>query len=442
MNSDQTPLPRPDLSHLPRMGGLPFLGKTIGFLRDPNRVYRDGVAQHGSVFRITVLGSDWVVLAGPDALEHVYLNKDGAFSAREGLRAFAPYFAGSLLHRDGDDHRTHRRVMQSAFRSSAMQGYLDAMNGAIATELPIWPSDQRTKIAPLVKRLTLGMAAEVFMGLRNPDEIKRMNRLFLTQVAGTTAPIRAPLPFTAMRRGLDAKAAILATLAGLIESRRKGGGRDLFSEICRSAETEWQPDEITNHFNFLLVAAHDATTTALLTMLWATAKDATLQMRIQAEVDALPPGPLDLTGAASLDLIDCTYREALRLMAPSAFTARAVVQDTTWQGRQLPKGTRVAICPGPVMLSADLWTDPTGFDPDRFGPGREEHRSHPFAWSPFGGGAHKCIGMHFAGLQVKAIMVEIFRRWTVEMAPADDPVWKPLPTPTPKNRLPLTFKRR
>ena len=40
------------------------------------------------------------------------------------------------------------------------------------------------------------------------------------------------------------------------------------------------------------------------------------------------------------------------------------------------------------------------------------------AFEPFGGGVHKCIGMHFAGMQVRAIFHELLRtyRWSV---PAD-----------------------
>ncbi|WP_312878760.1 cytochrome P450, partial [Amycolatopsis echigonensis] len=41
----------------------------------------------------------------------------------------------------------------------------------------------------------------------------------------------------------------------------------------------------------------------------------------------------------------------------------------------------------------ECWTDPDTFDPDRFAPHRRENHSHRFAWVPFGGGVHKCIGM-------------------------------------------------
>jgi len=40
----------------------------------------------------------------------------------------------------------------------------------------------------------------------------------------------------------------------------------------------------------------------------------------------------------------------------------------------------------------ELWTNPEKFDPERFAEPRSEHKKHRYAFAPFGGGAHKCIG--------------------------------------------------
>jgi cytochrome P450 len=60
---------------------------------------------------------------------------------------------------------------------------------------------------------------------------------------------------------------------------------------------------------------------------------------------------------------------------------------------------------------------------------------------PFGGGAHKCIGLHFADMQVKAILHQVLLkyRWRV---PADYVM--PVDTtslPVPKDGLPVTLER-
>lgn len=436
---------RPNLRHIPGPRTLPFLGKTLGFALDPYGTYFKQVARFGDVFRMTVFGETWVVLAGPDALGHVYLNRDGIFSAQQGLKAFAPIFSGGLLHRDDLDHRAHRRVMQAAFRAPALASYLVLMNGEIARLLDDWRADERFRFSSRIKELTLRLGAHVFMGITDRDEIAKINAAFVKEVAATSAVIRKPLPLTKMGRGVAARAELSAHFSSLIAQRKASGGEDFFSQLCIAEDEEgqkWSDKDIVDHFNFLLLAAHDAVTGALTAMVWALAQDPDLQERVHAEVSGLGDGPLAYDDLDTLELTNRVYREALRRFAPSAFTARAVLADTEWQGHALPRGTNVVLCPGPVMMTPELFPDPTRFDPDRYTPERAEDQRHKFAWSPFGGGAHKCIGMHFSSLQVKAFMVQFLRRFAVEMDRGDIPKWRHIPTPVPTNGLPITLRLR
>ena len=438
-------LGRPQLGHIPGPRTMPFVGKTISFGLDPYGTYFDQVARFGDVFRMTVFGETWVVLAGPDALEHVYLNRANIFSAQNGLKAFAPLFSGGLLHRDDLDHRAHRRVMQAAFRAPALKNYLELMNAEITRLLDDWPTGVKIKFAPGIKELTLRLGAHVFMGVTDATEVARINAAFIHEVAATSALVRRPLPFTKMGRGVAARASLSEDFRRLIATRKATGGNDFFSQLCIAQDEDghaWSDQDIVDHFNFLLVAAHDAVTGALTAMIWALAQDKDLQDRVYAEIVGLGAGPLAYEDLDKLDLTERVYREALRRFTPSAFTARAVMADTEWQGNRLPRGTNVVICPGPVMMTPDIFPQPDRFDPDRYTAERAEDRQHKFAWSPFGGGAHKCIGLHFSSIQVKAFMVRFLQRFRVEMDPADRPKWRDIPTPIPTNGLPVTLHLR
>ena len=67
------------------------------------------------------------------------------------------------------------------------------------------------------------------------------------------------------------------------------------------------------------------------------------------------------------------------------------------------------------MRLPDYWPDPDTFDPSRFEDPANRAALHRYAYSPFGGGAHKCIDQHFAGMTVKTILHGMLRRfeWTV-----------------------------
>ena len=172
------------------------------------------------------------------------------------------------------------------------------------------------------------------------------------------------------------------------------------------------------------------------------AKNPLWQEKARAESDALgddPPGIDELEGLTSLDLI---IKESLRLAAPVPLVMRKTVKDTDILGHYIPAGTMVAVAPAINHFDEAYWSNPDTFDPHRFRPGREEDKSHRYAWLPFGGGVHKCIGLHFGTLEVTAILHEMLRAftWTV---PEDYHVrWDNTSLPIPVDGLPMQFNRR
>ena len=66
---------------------------------------------------------------------------------------------------------------------------------------------------------------------------------------------------------------------------------------------------------------------------------------------------------------------------------------------------------------------------------------HRFAFMPFGNGVHKCIGMHFGGMEIKATMHQLLQRYRLTVPagyrmPLD---WVSLPRP--KDGLPIRLHR-
>ena len=83
------------------------------------------------------------------------------------------------------------------------------------------------------------------------------------------------------------------------------------------------------------------------------------------------------------------------------------------------------------------WTAPHGWDPARFSDERAEHRGHSHAFFPFSGGAHTCIGMHFAGLLTKAILTRLLDRFRLVAEPGQRVRFATMPIPKPRGGLPL-----
>lgn len=429
-----------DLSHIPGPPPRPVIGHTLDVLRDALGFCASVEAAHGPVYKIHNLGQWRVHLSGPDALEFVLTDRDRLFSAAEGWEMIERLFSGGILLRDFDDHRRHRRILQAAFRATAMESYVRRMAAEMDRLVARWPVGETFRFHPAIKDLTLRIGASVFLGLdTDTPEAARLNRLFSDEAAAIVSVVRRPVPFTRMGRGVAARRRMSAILARMIPERRANPGDDFFSQMCVAADESgrtWTDAEIVDHFNFLLAAAHDTTASALSTLVWALGAHPEWQERLGAEVVAA--GDLDSSQALKrLEQTDRAFREALRMMPPVPFVLRRALRDFAWQGCPVPAGTWVYVSPALVMRDPALFSAPDRFDPDRFAPERGEGGGHRFAFAPFGGGAHKCIGMHFAGYQAKAFAAALLRRYRVTLAGDPRPNWQAVPVPLPRDGLPV-----
>ena len=109
-------------------------------------------------------------------------------------------------------------------------------------------------------------------------------------------------------------------------------------------------------------------------------------------------------------------------------------------GYHIPKDSYVMTNVEFTHRMEQWWTRPEEFDPDRFGDARQEHRRHPFQYVPFGGGAHTCIGMHFAEMQVKAILLQLAQRYRWSVPPGYAMPVDHTALPVPGDGLPIRLE--
>ncbi|KRA38301.1 MULTISPECIES: cytochrome P450 [unclassified Nocardioides] len=427
--------------------GLPLLGRVMAYAKDPAALMQHQWDTYGPVSPFPFLGQTFVMLLGPDACEEALRNADKAFANGPAWgRLVGPFFGRGLMLLDFEEHHTHRRIMQEAFTRDRLTSYVAPMHPAIARGIDAWEVGTDFRCYPALKQLTLDIAADTFMGGAadtSPAEMDRINAAFIDCVQAASGVVRARVPMTRWGRAYRGRAVLEEFLRHYLPAKRTERTGDLFSVLCH-IETDdgerFSDDDVVNHMIFLMMAAHDTSTITTSTMLQYLGQHPEWQERCRAESLALgdEPSLAELEQLVSLDLV---MKECLRLRAPVPMLARSTVKDTVVQGVRIPAGTQVAVGLQLSHLMGDLWSEPTRFDPDRFSPERREDKSHRYAWSPFGGGVHKCIGLHFAGAEVKAILHRLLRthRWSVDpgyVAPLDNHS-----LPFPKDGQPIDLVR-
>ena len=435
----------PELRRIDR--GLPVLGRALSYARDPMALFEKQWRQYGPVAPLRILGDTWVMLLGPDACEAAFKNKDKAFANGPAwTHLVGPFFDRGLMLLDFEEHHLHRRIMQEAFTRPRLEGYADGMHPAIERGLAGWGSADGFRAYPALKQLTLDVAADIFMGGAEdatPEEMERVNRAFIACVQAAGAIVRKDLPLTRWGRGHRGREVLEEWLRHYLPARRATRTGDLFSQLCHiESDTgeRFSDDDVVNHMIFLMMAAHDTSTATLSAMLQYLGQHPEWQDRCRAESAALGARPTltELDGLTSLDLV---MKECLRLRAPVPVVVRRTVKDVVVEGVRIPADTLVTVAAQFSHLMPEHWSDPTAFDPERFAPERREDKSHRYAWEPFGGGVHKCLGMFFAGMEVKAVMHHLLRSHTWHVDPAYVAPLNNTSLPFPKDGQPIDLSR-
>jgi cytochrome P450 len=152
-----------------------------------------------------------------------------------------------------------------------------------------------------------------------------------------------------------------------------------------------------------------------------------------AEGEPLPFERLD-----ELHLTEMAFKEAVRLIPPVISLPRRAMREFEFGGLTIPAGARVYTSVLFAHRMPEIWPEPERFDPLRLSEENSRGR-HRFAYAPFGGGAHMCLGLHFAYMQAKCFAYHLLSTTKVSILPGYRPKWQLAPIPKPRDGLKVTF---
>lgn len=433
-----------EIAHLPGKRGLPVVGAYPEALLNPLGFARRMHDRFGPIHRFWANGQWNVQILGPEGNELVLFDRDQAFSSKWGWGPiFGPYFSGGLILRDFEDHRVHRRYIATAFRAHLLQGYLRSFQKLVAEALLRW-SGREIDFYREIRRLLLENATITFFGLPAGEHGDRLSAAFDDLEAGLTSILPEWMPGSGRPRGARGRDYLFALMAAELPKRRGGDRPDLFSQLCNIRDDDGRhlPEEdVFRHMMFVLAAAHDTMTASLSAMAWQLAADARMQGWVRDELaDLGPPDRLTVDALADARLTDRVLKEAMRLAAPAPIIWRRAVKPYRFAGYDVPAGTMTAANPAASHRLPHIWPDPERFDPDRFSDANSAAR-HKFAYVPFGGGAHICLGLTYSFVHSKGFWATVLRGHRLLPRDRFRPRWYPWPTTHPLNGLPIRFER-
>ncbi|GAB3576637.1 cytochrome P450 [Amycolatopsis endophytica] len=320
---------------------------------------------HGGMFVVTRY----------DDLRHVAENGQIFSSAAEvGAVVVAPETGGviaPLFEQDLAEHAAWRKHLQSFFtpRAAARHtGYVRRVAAEVVAELR--PRGRADLVPDLCARIPPLVIASL-MGIPEPE--RPVLASLVRRLAGAESEEEAA-PVGQEYTGF---------LLDQIRSRRGADGDDVLTSVVNS-EIGGKPagDYELLKFAFLLVAAGNLTTTdQLASILLELARDGELRARVVADRGLIP------------QLVE----ESVRHESAVAATGRTVVAETELAGVPLQPGDRMLLTWGSGNRDERHFPDGDEF---RLGRPRRPH----LGW---GAGAHRCLGLHVARVELRVILEEL-----------------------------------
>ena len=334
--------------------GLPILGHMIEMFRGGPDFFLHLYRTRGPLVLIDSPIIPSVAALGPDAIQALYSNRNKDFSQQGWVPAIGPFFKRGLMLLDFEEHMFHRRIMQEAFVRTRLAGYTEQVDTVVSKVIANdWvANDARFLLYPAMKELTLDIASMVFMGHEpgtDHELVTKVNNAFTTTTRAGNAIIRTGVPPFTWWRGLQARKLLENYFSERVKERRGKEGSDLLTVLCQTEDEDgnkFSDEDIVNHMIFLMMAAHDTSTSTATTMCYYLAANPEWQDRCRDESDRLGDGPLDIEALEKLETLDLVMNESIRLVTPVQWAMRQTVRDTELLGYYVPKGTNVIAYPG------------------------------------------------------------------------------------------------
>jgi sterol 14-demethylase len=423
--------PSPATALLPPMlpGGLPFLGHAYDFWSRPIDLLRSGQQRFGDVWSFLLAGQRATVVTGPRANEAFFRAPDEVLSARECYKFTIPVFGpGVAYDASADEMERQLSFLHPALSEKRLRMYVDVMVDETERYLATWGDAGERDLYASTQDITLFIATRCLLG----EEIRRkfsaeFARLYKDLDGGMSilAYFMPHAPFPAFRRRDRAREAVYELLGGIMDARRKAPGvayEDFLATLMafRDERGAPLPDNVIVGLLLTLVFAGQQTSAAL-------AAWCGIQLHqhpqflpaIREELQREIAGAITYESLRHLHVLERAIKESERMRPPLVMLMRTVLQPFRFNGYELPAGSLAVASPAVSHRLPAIYSDPERYDPDRFGPGREEDRKASYSLIGFGGGKHRCIGMVFAYQQIKIIWTSLLRRYDIELVDRD-----------------------
>lgn len=431
-------------------GGIPVLGHVLQFMRDPTALIERGHHEHGTVFSLKLANRRAVVLLGPENNRFFFSETDNLLSIRESYPFFIKMFHERFyVFAEFEEYLEQRATIMPRFQPQQMHQYVTTMADETFSLMKRLGESGTFDLIPTLGPLVMHIAAHAFLGNDFRQRLGSHAFRDFRQFSGGAEPILPLwLPLPKLIRSQRVKRKLHKILGELIEERRHNpvDPPDFLQTLIASHYSDGRPVDdvlIINLILLLVWAGHETTaghiSWGLIDLLL---HPTYLQSVRDEQADILGNGrDLSMTEVRQLRRIEWALKETERLHPVAFVLMRKAAETFAWQGFRIPQNTMVFAAPILSHRMPGVFPDPDQYRPERFSPEHDESRQ-PHSLIGFGGGVHRCAGVHFAYLEMKIALSLLLQHYDFTLL---DPEPKPVSgtkTKWPSSPCRVQYRRR
>jgi len=432
-----------------RRPGYPVVGVLPDLRRDPLNFFVETVRDWGDIVELKFGIEKVLMVSRPDYIRHIVQDNRENYHKSKFVQLLSPILGDGMFLAEGEIWKSQRQCSAPAFQGCQLKAMTGHMRDATADLIYRWRQKelraQPVAIVPEMMRLSLDMVLRSLFNVRLDQEFSEIYDALTTILTDTeerfwsylSLPRWMPTPHNLRFR--QALQVLDDFVYGIIEERRRNpqGHSDLLTLLLAAAER--QPSSkagdklLRDQVLSIILAGHDTTANSLAWSWILLSRHADVASRLKEEVDrVLGPRLLSFEDVPQLTYTKMVFDEVLRLYPPLWTFSRTAQADDRLGAHRIPKGTNVMLCAYAVHRRPSLWSNPEGFDPERFNPGKTPEHDR-FAYIPFGGGPRRCLGARFAALEATIALSMIAQVFRLELVPGQRIEAEPMITLRPSD---------
>ncbi|KAL9879424.1 putative cytochrome P450 4d14 isoform 1-T4 [Glossina fuscipes fuscipes] len=448
---------RPPLT-LPLLGDLLLfagLSRTEFPIRFKNLFERFGNVYHAWI-------GPFSILMVADANYYKVIMRDAVSKPYVCTSVLKEVIGTGLIVACGEEWRVRRKMLNPAFHIKLIESFtkvFDEHSRALVQRLQQHADGKSTfDIFPFIADMTLCIIFETAMGFKSdPNDLDFRKYTSATQDFIFNESERLTKPWllprfayyilayrnfkkssaaTAYIRDFHAK--IIKTKRQELEERHKNATqagdnddkvldrkRQNFLEILLTSSIDGKPvsdDVIQDEIFTIVMAGSDTSAHTLCYVLYLLSRHPDAQQKAFLEIFSLygtdRERSITMEDLSKLKYLECVIKETLRVYPTVPFYGRVFDEDIVADGKIIPGGTALLICPIRSNENPEYFPEPKQFNPERFND-ENINKIPEYAYAPFSAGPRGCIGPKFGMVEIKCTLIRILLEY--EILPFGDP---------------------